>query len=55
MLRPSPTLWRYVAATDPATTASIDSGFMRKYDYDEDDYEVDEDMIIGYWRVVERD
>ena len=46
---------KLVPVTDPTTTASIDSGLMRKYEYDEDDYEVDEDMTIGYWRVVERD
>ena len=46
---------KLVPVTDPTTTASIDSGLMRKYEYDEEDYEVDEDMTIGYWRVVERD
>ncbi len=46
---------KLVPVTDPTTTASIDSGLMRKYEYDEDDYELDEDMIIGYWRVIERD
>ncbi len=28
---------RLVPVTDPTTTASIDSGFMRKYEYDEED------------------
>ena len=39
--------------TDAATMASIDSGFARKYEYEEE--EGDDDMIVGYWRVVERD
>ncbi len=39
--------------TDAATIAAIDSGFARKYEYEEE--ETDEDMIVGYWRVVERD
>jgi hypothetical protein len=46
---------KLVPITDPTTTASIESGFMRKYEYDEEDYEIDEDMTIRYWRVVERD
>ncbi len=46
---------KLVPVTDPTTTAAIDSGFMRKYEYDEEDYEVDEDMAVEYWRVVERD
>jgi hypothetical protein len=43
--------------TDPTIIASIDSGWARKYDYeeDEDEDEVDEEMVVGYWRVVERD
>ena len=45
-----------VPVTDAATIASIDSGFERKYDYDEDDYEdSDSDMTVGYWRAIERD
>jgi hypothetical protein len=43
---------KLVPVTDAATIASIDSGFARKYDYEE---EADDDMIVGYWRVVERD
>ncbi len=43
---------KLVPVTDAATIAAIDSGFVRKYAYEE---ETDEDMIIGYWRVVERD
>jgi hypothetical protein len=39
--------------TDAATMASIDSGFARKYEYEEE--EGDDDMIVGYWRVVDRD
>ena len=46
---------KLVPVTDPTTIASIDSGFVRKYEYNEEDYEVDEDMMVGYWRVVERD
>ncbi len=30
-------------------------GFVRKYEYEEEDDAVYEDMTIGYWRVVERD
>ncbi len=44
---------KLVPVTDAATTASIDSGFARKYNYEEE--EADDDMIVGYWRVVERD
>ncbi len=44
---------KLVPVTDAATIASIDSGFARKYQYEEE--ETDEDMIVGYWRVVERD
>jgi hypothetical protein len=33
--------------------AAIDSGFVRKYKYEEE--EGDEDIPAGYWRVVERD
>ncbi len=39
--------------TDAATMASIDSGFARKYEYEEE--EAGDDMIVGYWRVAERD
>jgi hypothetical protein len=44
---------KLVPVTDPTTIASIDSGFVRKYEYEEE--EADEDMTVGYWRVVERD
>jgi hypothetical protein len=44
---------KLVPVTDAATIASIDSGFVRKYEYEEEDY--DDDMTVGYWRVVERD
>jgi hypothetical protein len=43
---------KLVPVTDPTTIASIDSEFVRKYEYEEE--EVDEDMTVGYWRVVER-
>jgi hypothetical protein len=46
---------KLVPVTDPTTIASIDSGFVRKYEYEEEDYEDDEEMVVGYWRVVERD
>jgi hypothetical protein len=46
---------KLVAVTDATTIASIDSGFVRKYEYEEEEEEGDEDMTIGYWRVVERD
>ena len=44
---------KLVPITDEATIASIDRGFERKYEYEEE--EGDDDMIVGYWRVVERD
>jgi hypothetical protein len=44
---------KLVPITDATTIASIDSGFVRKYKYEEE--EADEDMTFGYWRVVERD
>jgi hypothetical protein len=44
---------KLVPVRDAATIASIDSGFARKYEYEEE--EADDDMIVGYWRVVERD
>jgi hypothetical protein len=44
---------KLVPVADPTTIASIDSGFVRKYDYEEE--EADEEMTVGYWRVVERD
>jgi hypothetical protein len=44
---------RLVPVTDVATIASIDSGFVRKYDYEEE--EAEDDLTVGYWRVVERD
>ncbi len=46
---------KLVPVTDPTTIASIASGFVRKYEYEEEDYEVDEEMVVAYWRVVERD
>jgi hypothetical protein len=39
--------------TDAATMAAIDSGFAQKHDYEEE--EGDDEMVVGYWRVVERD
>ena len=44
---------KLVPITDAATIAAIDNGFVRKYEYDEEG--ADEDMTVGYWRVVERD
>jgi len=44
---------KLVPVTDATTIASIDSGFARKYEYEEE--EGDDDMTVGYWRVVERD
>jgi hypothetical protein len=44
---------KLVPVTDQETIDSIDSGWARKYEYEEE--EVDEDMTVGYWRVVERD
>jgi len=44
---------KLVPVTDTVTMASIDSGFARKYEYEEE--EADDDMTVGYWRVVERD
>jgi len=41
--------------TDATTIASIDKGFVRKYEYEEEDEEAYEGMTFGYWRVVERD
>ncbi len=46
---------KLVPITDTATIAAIDSGFARKYEYDEEEEEYDDDMTFGYWRVVERD
>ena len=43
---------KLVPITDPVTIASIDSGFERKYEYED---EADDDMTVGYWHVVERD
>jgi hypothetical protein len=45
---------KLVPITDAAVQASIDSGFARKYDYEEEE-EGDDEMVIGYWEVVERD
>ncbi len=44
---------KLVPVADPTTIASIDSGFVRKYEYEEG--EADADMTVGYWHVVERD
>ena len=44
---------KLVPVTDATMIASIDSGFVRKYEYEEE--EGDEDMTVGYWHVVERD
>jgi hypothetical protein len=44
---------KLVPITDAATQASIDRGFARKYEYEEE--ETDDEMIVGYWKVVERD
>ncbi len=44
---------KLVPVTDPTIIASIDSGWAGKYEYEEE--EVDEEMVVGYWRVVERD
>ncbi len=41
--------------TDATTIAAIDEGFVRKYEYEEEDEEAYEGMTFGYWRVVERD
>jgi hypothetical protein len=43
---------KLVPVTDAGIQASIDSGFARKYEYEEE--ETDDDMVVGYWRVVER-
>ncbi len=45
---------KLVPVTDAAITTAIDSGFVRKYDYEEEEGAYD-DMIVGYWRVVERE
>ena len=44
---------KLVPITDAATQASIDRGFAQKYEYEEE--ETDDEMIVGYWKVVERD
>ncbi len=44
---------KLVLITDAATIAAIDSGFVRKYEYEEE--EGDGDVTVGYWHVVERD
>ncbi len=46
---------KLVPITDAATITAIDRGFARKYEYEYDEEETYDDMIIGYWRVVERD
>jgi hypothetical protein len=45
---------KLVPVADQATIAAIDSEFVRKYDYEEEEGAY-EDMEVGYWRVVERD
>jgi hypothetical protein len=45
---------KLVPVTDPTIIASIDSGWARKYEYEEEEGG-DEEMVVGYWRVVERD
>ncbi len=45
---------KLVPVADPTTIASIDIGFVQKYEYEEEE-EADEEMTVGYWRVVERD
>ncbi len=44
---------KLVPVTDAATMSAIDHGFARKHEYEVE--EADEDMTVGYWRVVERD
>ncbi len=44
---------KLVPVSDSATIAAIDRGFVRKYEYEAE--EADDDMTVGYWRVVERD
>ncbi len=44
---------KLVPVTDAVTIASIDRGFEKKYEYEPE--EGDDEMIVGYWRVVERD
>jgi len=46
---------KLVPVTDATTIAAIDEGFVKKYDYEEEDEEYYEGMTFGYWRVVERD
>jgi len=47
---------KLVPVTDPTTIEAIDSGFVRKYEYEEEeDDEFYEGMTFGYWRVVARD
>jgi hypothetical protein len=46
---------KLVPVTDATTIAAIDNGFVRKYDYEEEDEAAYEGMTFGYWRVVERD
>jgi hypothetical protein len=46
---------KLVPVTDEALIASIDSGFVLKYEYEEEDDEAYEGMTFGYWRVIERD
>ena len=46
---------KLVPVMDPTTIEAIDSGFVRKYEYEEEDDEFYEGMTFGYWRVVERD
>jgi hypothetical protein len=44
---------KLVPVIDATTITAIDSGFVRKYEYEEE--EADGEMTVGYWRVVERD
>jgi hypothetical protein len=44
---------KLIPITDATTIASIDSSFEQKYEYEEEEGEYD-DMVVGYWRVVER-
>jgi hypothetical protein len=46
---------KLVPITDEETIASIDGGFERKYEYEEEEEGYYDDMIVGYWRVVDRD
>ena len=45
---------KLLPVTAPGIIAAIDSGFVRKYEYGEDE-EWDDAIAVGHWRVVERD